>query len=211
MTTTIVIPQRGKDELTEGLVKSIHRHERWRRDVEFVIVNDHPDRDVEKCIEYVADRIVHTRGAGFTVAANAGIETAADGPVVLLNNDVWCDGPFLDLLCGACPDGLCGPEIRHDPDLDDLVLQGWCLAFPKWLWSDLGKFDESMRLYFSDTDFQARARKARYRWATVEIPLRHIGHQTAHDPTLCPDRRHQWEQDRRTFLAKRKAVTAACG
>lgn len=209
MITTLVIPQRGRNDLTLGLLQSLHRHDPLAGVVETIIVNDHPADPVSEALELHADQIVETGGVGWTAAVNAGIAAAQPGLIVLLNNDVLCHGPWIEQLENwfeqRQESSIVGVLSRTDPECSHELLEGWCLVFRRSLWKRLGGFDERMKLYFSDTDFQARAVEDGTELCICNLPLRHLGHQTAHDPVLCPDRRQQWQADQTAFRAKRPA------
>lgn len=144
-----------------------------------------------------------SRGDGVTAAWNTGCELAKSRWIVLLNNDVECSGPFVDRLIAACDGqpGIAGTRMRREGDVE--VLEGWCFAFPRLVWSMLGGFDEQMKLYFSDTDFMRRAKVSGIPIHAVDgLPLEHLGHRTAHDRSIRPDRAKLWMNDRNYYFSK---------
>lgn len=192
---SIVIPQRGHEELTLALVESLRTHEPA---AEIVVVNDAPEPC--ECIGGVV--AVASGGRGVTAAWNVGVATATGEFLVLLNNDVECRGPFLHRLPR---EGIAGAALRVEELIGDEVLEGWCLAFSYRLWASLGGFDEAMRLYYSDADFQVRALdRGSFLTAPRKLPLRHLGHRTAHDRNIISpaDRAAQWQADRAIFKRK---------
>ena len=208
MDVTIVIPQRGKDHLTEALLASLNAYDSQFGNCEIVIINDHPGLDVSPCVRELADLVVESRGAGWTAAVNMGIDHAKGEKIVLLNNDVVCTGDALAYLTSSLDMAdMAGVATRYDQDADMLVFEGWCLAFRKSDWERVGKFDDAMKLYFADTDFQMRFLESNPRMATaLGTKLVHVGHQTAHDPEAFPNRRQQWAADRKAFLEKRQLI-----
>lgn len=192
---SIVIPQRGHQELTESLVESLRTHEPT---AEIVVVNDAP----EPCRPIGGVAMASSAGRGVTAAWNVGVEAATTDWLVLLNNDVECRGPFLKRLPR---EGISGAALRVEELLGDEVLEGWCLAFSYRLWAELDGFDEAMRLYYSDTDFQLRAmERGSFLTAPRKLPLKHLGHRTAHDRDIIPqgERLAQWHRDRDVFRRK---------
>ena len=193
----VVIPQKGRQQLTETLVGQIRQFE----DAPILVVDDESPpgtADLEAFRSYSGVHAVKGKGLGVTSAWNIGLRQANWRPVLLLNNDVACRGPFLDgLVTAAGEKGMSGVASRIDKDAKALVLEGWCmcigplLAATQW-------FDESMKLYFSDTDYQLRAKIVP---RVVSVPLTHIGHATCHDPEILDqaDRKFVWMHDRNRF------------
>lgn len=204
LTTTIIIPQRGlQKELTEPLVAQLQEFEPA---AEIIVVDDGRGETASPRDIPGAKIIFHPDGErGLTRAWNLGVAAASGDRVVLLNNDVQCHGPFIKKLSGQ--GGISGAKMRPDPDVKNYLLEGWCLAFSKDVFRTLVEFDESMKTYFSDTDFQMRALRANYHLTAVEIPLKHLGHKTAHNKTIFPNRMAQWKSDRKTFVDKWAGVS----
>jgi GT2 family glycosyltransferase len=156
--------------------------------------------------------IIEQSHAGVTRAWNAGAARVSTPFVIFLNNDThslasWVDGLLAPLrnesaiLSGvvwrdelAVPRGL--PTRRF--------VAGWCCAIAIASLREIGGFDESLRLYFSDTDLQARLVCA-YGTRSLAVvddirnALQHCGHASTR---LLPDRREIWAEDRRRFLTK---------
>lgn len=204
MAATVVIPQKTNSQMTLDLVRQIHEYE---PDAEIVVIHDTQDDlmgELPNC------RVIRNRGTGVTAAWNHGIEESANDHVILLNNDVVCSGAFVELVA-PWGDLIVGSKFRRERLIGaaaDLLpggaesewLEGWCLSFRKSLWGRLGGFDESMRLYFSDLDFQVRAaRMGASRAGFSRLPLRHIGRQTTR---LMSDSRVLWNLDRNVFIGK---------
>lgn len=193
---SIIIPQRGhQTRLTEPLVATIQK---WEPEAEILVIEDGtPGQDIP------GTRMLHNQGRGVTAAWNLGCQRASGDFLVLLNNDVICTGPFLKKLLARSGQGIAGTVMRPDPDVNIYLLEGWCLAFSREVYQRLGGFDESMRLYFSDTDFQCRAHRSGLTLTSVPLAtIRHLGHRTAHDRSIVPNRKKIWHEDRKTFLRK---------
>jgi GT2 family glycosyltransferase len=134
---------------------------------------------------------------------------------VLLNNDVEMAGAWVDTLLAPLrrqAATISGVEMRAEravpPDVLARVgrcefVAGWCWAFRRDEALEVGGFDESLRLYFSDTDLQARLLKSAGAGSEPAIVsgllLRHLGHRSTR---MLPERRVIWEQDRRRFIQK---------
>lgn len=190
-----MIPQKGHTDLTARLVSQIRRHE--AAVAVLVVVGDDMARPA-----IPGASCVYSPRTPLTAAWNLGVSCSADGMVVLLNNDVECSGAFLDGLRPEAPLEIVGVRKRAERYCPDIrVLEGWCLAFDRELWAGLGGFDERMRLYYQDLDFQLRTLNAGGRLRKARVPLKHLGHRTAHDPEILPrdERRKTINRDRRIF------------
>jgi GT2 family glycosyltransferase len=213
---TIIIPQFGRSELTMGCVRSVRR---CAPAVPVLVVDDGSGPEHRAAVRWLACggvRIVKQPHAGVTAAWNRGLAAVESEFVVFLNNDVVAGGPFLDALVQPLRDAgtlVAGARLRREaaPPREVLnrlpsewFLEGWCLALRTNDLRRLGGFDERLRLYFSDTDMQARLLRAHGRGvdalaAVAALPLRHAAHQTTRG---LPHRRRQWIADRDTFVRK---------
>lgn len=222
--TTIVIPQHGRSELTRACVASLRRTEPDAGPI--LIVDDgSPGHESPDAIAADFDGVVVCRRPhrGVTAAWNGALRTIGSRFVVFLNNDVVAEGPFLRRLIGPLESGaasMTGPALRTEGNLPEPLLralptrtflQGWCLAAESGLLRAVGGFDESLRLYWSDTDlqlrlFQRRGRPSRPIVCVPGLPLRHLGHRTTRH---VADRRRIWSQDRAAFVRKWATENAA--
>ena len=227
---TIVIPQHGQSELTRACLQSLGEFESVRPRI--IVVDDgSPDDSAALARGAVPEGgiVLEQPVQGITAAWNLGLAAAQTEFVILLNNDVLCRGPWIDALLAplrnhtAC---LTGVEWRVELSLPPVVLErlggqrflaGWCLALRRQTWEQLGGFDESLRLYFSDTDIQGRLRSVAWRPADTSallavngLPLTHLGHRTAHARTLASRCRSRWQSDRQRMLAKWNPTSTQC-
>lgn len=204
MKATFVIPQKTNSPMTLELVRQLHQHEPG---AEVIVIHDTPDDEME---ELPCCRLIRNPRPGVTAAWNHGINEAENEHVVVLNNDVICAGPFLNLLTfpshvlvGARwrKESMIGTAAQSLPGgADSLWLEGWFFSMQKSYWRRVGGFDESMKLYFSDLDFQVRGAMLKLDRATVDdLPLQHLGHRTTRG---TPGVREQWHIDREVFVRK---------
>ena len=218
---TIVIPQFHRAELTCACLESLRRCESicWP-----VIVVD--DGSSPGCADAVMARgfrnvlVLRRPHAGVTAAWNLGARHVETPLVVFLNNDVQFSGAAVEGLIRPVRQGtalIAGAACRRERLLPDDVLrrlptdrflQGWCFATAVDTWRALGGFDEAMKVYWSDTDFQART--VRGAGADSEslaccagLPIRHLGHRTVRG---VPTRNAIWRADRAAFIAKWSAM-----
>ncbi len=249
----MVVPQRGRVELTVGCVRGLRVWE--GRGVEIVVVDDGTPGDWgagRRELEGLGCELVWRAATGVTSAWNAGWRASRGGVVVFLNNDVVVEGAFLGRLVGPLVGegggsasfgevetgegggevggsrrrgflSLRDPTTRWSGHPEDArggevqvtgvswreergvgrVLEGWCLAVRREVLEELGGFDERLRVYFSDTEFQQRVRARWGEGAVVRVegdgagggwPVRHLGHRTAHDARLLPERGRVWRE-----------------
>ena len=221
---TIIIPQFGGSELTLDCVRSLRRHERERHAI--VVVDDgsspeHRARIAEA--ELPGVRLIAQPHAGITPAWDHGLAAAGTPFVVFLNNDTLARGPFVNRLLEPLRSSrtlLSGLRLRRETAVpadvlarlpSERFLEGWCLAVRTDDLQRIGGFDERMKLYFSDTDMQARLLLERRRGLDAlvvvgDLPLDHAGHRTAH---LQRGRRQQWNADRSAFVRKWRSGASA--
>lgn len=222
--TTIIVPQRNHAGLTAQCLESIRRTDGKPWPILVVDDGSDPFVDLKSMIcrnshAPVADASVHVlrheRQRGVTAAWNTGARCVKTPFAIWLNNDVIAEGPWVERLITPLRDGSAevvgvgwrteravGSERLRQHDRERL-LEGWCFAARKSTWETLGGFDEAMAVYWSDTDFFVRAKRRGLVLEVVdEIPLRHLGHRTAHDPRCLPSRHVHWRRDREAFLHK---------
>jgi len=198
--TTIVIPQRGNDDLTISLIEGIRKHE---RDVDIFIIDDGPSQDYYSKVIAKNVFAIKNDKRGLTAAWNLGIRLSNRKNIILMNNDIICKGKFIDLCNPKSENEIVGAKKRREPLYEGRkLLQGWFLCFSKSLWTKLGGFDERFKLYFQDTDFQIRALKEGGSLCQVDLPLKHLGHKTAHNKKLCPNRGELIAADKAAFKEK---------
>lgn len=220
MDVTIIVPQYNQPELTIACVRSLTGvHPLCPR----LIVVD--DGSADGAADWVArelpeiDVVGQTR-RGVTAAWNHGARLATTELLVFLNNDVETHGPWVERLTAPLLDpdiAMTGAADRVESTLETVpsngpvprrLLEGWCFALRCSELIELGGFDESLRLYFSDTDLQIRMWQRRggrdsSLYVARGLPIRHAGHRTTR---TLDERRSIWLRDRQRFLEKWSAV-----
>lgn len=215
---TVIIPQHGYWEQTVACCSSLWRHH--GDELSIVVVDDgSPAKDREISKRFLQDKVcwIEQAHSGITAAWNMGIRRCHSRFIVLLNNDAITLSPWLDWGCGylrSNPCGLVGAAVRHEQMLTEVncsgqtpdvrLLEGWCLCFERITFEQVGEFDEAMRLYWSDTDWQMRWKKE-FGNSSDDfglIPagsLRHVGHVSTQQ---LERRSMRWQEDRTMFLKK---------
>jgi len=213
---TVIVPQHGRSDLTLACVRSFR--EAHGDGAPIIMIDDGSDSgEIEKLAAAAPPNVqlMRLERCGVTAAWNAGANATTSEFLVFLNNDVATTGPWLvELIAPLRSEGtvICGVERRMEQALPEAILRrlptrefaaGWCFAVRRDDFDAVGGFEPSLRLYFSDTDLQARllARVGRGREAIAVFgsrSLTHIGHATA---SRLRGRRDQWRADRARFVA----------
>lgn len=212
---TVVTAMHGRSDLTLQLIEGLRFFEDALLPI--IVVDDGSPEEVDRArIRELNDPQVMQicqPAIGVTAAWNRGIQNVGTRWLVLLNNDVHIAGPIVRALMTPLESRqhrLTGARLREETFVPEPVLsrhggrqflEGWCLAMACETWHELGGFDETLRLYWSDTDFQLRART---RWpaaccGVVSIP---VSHEHGATTRTLPDRRARWLADRSRFLEK---------
>lgn len=214
---TIIVPQFNRPELTCACIRSLRRYDSDRWPV--LVIDDGSTATAAEKVSsegFAATRVVAQPRRGVSAAWNRGASLARTSHLVFLNNDTLFEGPAVRDLIAPLVKGealLSGVLMRRETDLPDDVLhnlprrcflQGWCFAIPLLDFRRLGGFDESMKIYWSDTDLQARLLRDSSDYQTSlatnpRLPVKHLAHCTAR---ILPNRRRVWCRDRATFMQK---------
>ncbi len=215
MRATVIIAQYGQSRLTVRCIDSFRRAH--GESTPLIVVDD---GSAPGDIEPIAGagfgnlQLIRAVHRGVTAAWNRGARQAAAEILVFLNNDTISTGRWLEQLVEPLQSQavmVAGAQEREERRLPDAVLrrlptttfvQGWCFAVRRSDLEAVGGFRESLRLYFSDTDLQARllqrAHLGREGLACTPVTaLSHLGHATTRQ---SPERRPQWLADRRRFI-----------
>jgi len=216
----IIIPQHGLWEQTVACCSSLWRHH--GKSVSITVVDDGSCTEDRRASRRFLPSDVHwieQQHRGVTAAWNRGIRSCRAPYIALLNNDVVTTGPWIEDLIGQSTrerGTVVGAELRRESPLlgtqepglfkDQKLLAGWCLCFARETYEKVGGFDESMSLYWSDTDWQLRWKQD---IENRSLPLgllpagclQHVGHAST---CQLKTRSSRWLQDRTTFFAKWK-------
>ncbi len=215
MRATIVMAQYGQPQLTIDCVQLLRRQHGDEPPI--ILVDDGSDAaDTEQVAVAGLSNVelVRRPHQGVTAAWNAGAVQATGDVLLFLNNDVITTGSWMDRMLEPLGDErvvIAGVARRQERHVPAAVLEclptstfaaGWCFAVRRREFEAVGGFRESMRLYFSDTDLQARLLVRHGRGPegiaiTDSLPVKHLGHATT---SACPTRRAQWQADRQQFL-----------
>ncbi|MCA9054400.1 MAG: glycosyltransferase, partial [Planctomycetaceae bacterium] len=158
-----------------------------------------------------AARLICRPHGGVTAAWNHAVSQASARWLIFLNNDTVTVGPWIESLLtplrtsAARMTGVAWRRESHLPtnicsSMNDKFVVGWCFAVERQTLIEIGGFDPSLSVYFSDTDLQMRLQQTPDSLLCVEgLPLLHTGHQTAHRLSNC---RQLWRLDHQRFVRK---------
>lgn len=219
MDVTIIVPQYNQPALTIACLRSLYAaHQQCPR---VIVVDDGSTGEAAASVrrEVPNATVVCRPHQGVTAAWNHGARLATSELLVFLNNDAESHGPWIDRLIAPLrqPDvQMTGVADRLEPAISKhnpgaapgRLLEGWCFAMRHQDFNAFNGFDESLRLYFSDTDLQLRLwQRSGNRHSALHVvrglPIRHAGHRTTR---TVRERRSIWLRDRERFLEKWSAV-----
>jgi GT2 family glycosyltransferase len=136
---------------------------------------------------------------GWSHATNRGVEASSGDLVLLMNSDLFVNGPALDAMrrrLAESPEvGAVGPYLlnedgtrqpvfsalhwpRYVPMIGPLevpVVSGACMMTRREVFEEVGLFDEGFFMYNEEYDFCARVRAAGYRTELVPLGVVHVG------------------------------------
>jgi GT2 family glycosyltransferase len=216
---TLIIPQHEQPELTMACVRSLRTADAIQWPV--IVVDDGSsalalETLLERMVKVANVTVLPQQHQGVTAAWNRAADMTTARFLVFLNNDTVSSGVWVNDLLWPLREqraAVSGVRYRREQGLPREVLkrlptqtflEGWCFATRREDWAGAGGFDERFRLYFSDTDFQARVVKERDGDSTAlarvaGLPVRHLGHQSAQ---RLSERSVIWREDRERFVRK---------
>ncbi|MBX3004569.1 MAG: hypothetical protein KF821_01930 [Anaerolineales bacterium] len=145
----------------------------------------------------------------YTQALNQGARQAAGDWLMFTNDDILCQGEFVELVSGLDPNNIYGMELRHKTKeewgADVEYLYGWILLMHRQLYDGVGPFEEQyLHAGFDDIDYCWRAKQAGFGLEVIDLPFVHLADQPGgeHRRYTVPGYREQMARSKRFFLAK---------
>jgi GT2 family glycosyltransferase len=90
--------------------------------------------------------------------------------MLIINNDVLCEGPYKDSLDLYSQDSLYGNQL-HVREVT--WFDGWLMLISRKIWDDVGEFDEGFKIAgFEDADYCMRAKN--YDLNEARLPFVHL-------------------------------------
>lgn len=164
--TPLIVGIDGWEEYTAPLLESIFEHE---PDCDVVVI-DNDSSPPYPPLPYV----VRTERTCYSAAINrAALEAPAADWLLVMNNDVLCDGPFIEQVAALDDNALYGMTLRRARGVR--YIDAWFVAIPRRIWDDVGEWDEGyVFASWDDIDYSYRARQAGYRLREVDLPFTHL-------------------------------------
>lgn len=175
-TAVIIVGINDWNKYTKPLINSIQAHEPSAR---LVVVDNASFPEYPQGAVYDVVRLPEL--VSYAAAINAGIRAAGSADYyIVLNNDVCCDGKFLDLVRQQPDDMLAGNLLNHRYGWS--WIDGWHYCIPRRIWREVGEFDEQFEVAaYEDADYCIRAENAGYEIAQSNHPFKHLFAHTRYD------------------------------
>lgn len=198
---SVIIPVHNKWAFTKSCLEDLSKLDALKHEI--ILVDNASSDDTAKIQYDTYSNLKVLRqevNLGFAGACNAGFKASSGDIVLFLNNDIrvksshadWTAG-FFDALESEA-DLLVGPTVGHldksfnflkeDTSFKDKYdyMSGWCLASRKSSFAKLvregdeGPFSSEFgKAYFEDVDLSYRAKKMKFDFKLLSIPLVHFG------------------------------------
>ncbi|MBX3046989.1 MAG: hypothetical protein KF698_08345 [Anaerolineales bacterium] len=169
--------------------ESIHNHE---PEVQVVSVNTEGEADYR-----------------YTQALNQGAMLATGDWLLFSNDDILCQGEFVEMVKGLDPNKIYGMELRRKTQeewgADVEYLYGWILLMHRSLFKAVGLFEEQyLHAGFDDIDYCWRVQQAGFGLEVIDLPFIHLADQPGgeHRRYTVPGYRDQMARSKEIFLAK---------
>lgn len=181
MSTAIIIVGVGQwEEYTKPLVKSIKKYE---PDVDVIVVDNGNRIPSEEKIISNIDFVVMNDVVNYATAINLGVQHfhvfGRHRWYLIMNNDVICDGPFVDYVNSLNSGTLYGNKV-HNRNHKKFTspthfIDGWIYAIPRNAIDDVGYWDKEFKIAgFEDADYCIRAYKKGFNIVQSNLPFTHL-------------------------------------
>lgn len=202
---SIIIPVYNQHELTQECLSAVASCSTMEHEIIIIDNGSSPAITAEACIV-----IRNEENTGFPAAINQGVKAASGDTIILLNNDVVVTPGWDNLLVSQLDNyAITSPATNYAAGIQRVVLDhyenqdelffvasrlsesmceprevnyiiGFCMAFKKELFNQLGGFDDSMwPSSGEEIDFCMKAREAGHKIAVVtRCYVHHYGSQT---------------------------------
>jgi len=162
------------EEFTLPFILSLQKHE---PDLPIVVVDNN---SVTPYPQMEGVQLIRTPYVSYSGALNIAIRAAADSDAwLILNNDMRCDGPFLNKARSLSENQVHANEIGAARGHKWFV--SWSALLPRKIWDAVGEFDEKFLMCaFEDVDYSVRAVAAGFGLNQFRFPFTHFVGQTRH-------------------------------
>lgn len=198
-TTAIIVGHNQWEEYTFPFIKSLKLH---NPELDVVVVNNGSLPIYPLGMPGLFDTIGLSDLSCYAKAINFGISFAKDvfDPdwYIILNNDMYCHGPFMKILENLKDDTIYGDTKR--PNFGGYI-EGHLIIIPRHLLAVVGYFDEQFEVAsFEDIDYSYRARQNGFKVEAIEFPIEHFHGKTRFD--VVDDYNKTRARNKQRFLEK---------
>lgn len=137
---------------------------------------------------------------GYAEAVNIAAADASGDRLLILNNDIKVNGPYLSMLGEG---RIEGPTILLVDGHE--YIEGWAISIGHGLWDQLGGFDAVFHNSWEDVDLSWRAKMLGVKLHQLEDwPVMHLGGMTR---AVTPGANDAHEDNSRRFRARRERTS----
>lgn len=154
------------EEYTRPLIAGIWAHE---PDVQICVIDNASDEPYPQAphIYRVEKRL------SYAAAINEGVKHTTGEWILSLNNDIRCNGPFVETIHSLKPDAIYGRQIIEESG--HVWLGNWLALIPRVIFRKVGEFDPEFRACgFEDADYCVRAKELGIDTRAVNLPFTHL-------------------------------------
>lgn len=168
--TAIIVGHNHYEKYTLPLVKSLQKYE---PDLPIAIVDNNSDPPypwVPGCWTTWANNESVAR------AINTGMCDADNKWYLILDNDVLCTAPFMDIVKTFDINNVYGAQMKEWETFSFLI--GWCTFISEKCWAKVGAMDEGFVGWgYQETDYLYRAEQKGFEQVCIEeLPFTHLEH-----------------------------------
>lgn len=170
MLSVIIVGIDQWEQYTRPLIAQIWTH---HPDIEICVIDNASDKPYPQ-----ADHIVRSdKRLSYAEAINLGMKSTTQPRVIVLNNDVRCDGAFVDAVTSLDPDTLYGMTVYSEPTFN--WFSSWIFIVDRVTFWIVGDFDPRFEICaYEDVDFCYRAMNLGIPTKKIKLPFYHYDGKT---------------------------------
>jgi GT2 family glycosyltransferase len=170
-TSVVIVGIDQWEEFTFPLIESIQKHE---PSVNIIVVDNKSFGRYPHGPSGHGYKLIHLdERVPYSAAINLGMEVSSTDWTIVLNNDVLCQGPFIEQLEWMNSSALYGNQLIVFKGFRWLGL--WLFAISEHVWDMVGRFDEQFEVCgFDDADFCIRAQHLGISIEKCNLPFKHF-------------------------------------
>lgn len=167
MLSVIIVGINGWEEYTRPLIADLWK---WHPDLELCVIDNASDTPYPTKGDHI-HRL--DKRVSYAEAINYGIDHTHGQWILVLNNDVRCEGAFLHLIDGLDEDAIYSRQIITEQGHTWFGM--WILVVNRGTNWRIGGFDEQFEMCgFEDADYSMRAAEIGIPTKAIDLPFRHL-------------------------------------